>query len=187
LQYGGQDIEVGAAMTADARQGQLMPLLKDILKDAELRARSATLSRYVQEAESDSKSTPPGAWLLNRVTDLQRSILETDKAAADLKSSLLAPPVSETAVKRLVDLTGHRGWAKGTAEELMAIANDMEVSRAGVSGPADDQKRRQAVQELLAYQSARAPWDSPALVIDPAASPASRCAKLSLDGKCITP
>jgi hypothetical protein len=146
-QYRGQGAEVQATMKADAQNGQLNRLLKDILADAELRARSATVSRYLAETEG----TRPGVWLLGRVADLLRATEETDKKAAILQPSLTASPMSETIIKQLVDLTGHRGWDKGTAEELLMIAGDVSVPQASVTGNADQQKRLEALQQLKAY------------------------------------
>lgn len=181
-QYSRQDTEVEAAMKDDAQRGALTQLLKDIFKDAELHARSAILSRYIREEEGGVKPSTPGSWLLNRVTDLQRSTQETDIKAALLKPSLTSSPASETTVKQLVDLTGHRGWDKGTAEELTAIADDIAGSKTSLSGTVDEQKRSEAARQLGAYQAARAGSES-------SANPPSafNCGKMSLDGGCATP
>ncbi|MBW8708268.1 MAG: hypothetical protein JF627_03220 [Alphaproteobacteria bacterium] len=155
VQYRGQGAEIQAAMKADAQNGQLSQLLKDILADAELRGRSATVARYL--AETDGKGAPakPGVWLLSRVTDLLRATEETDRRAAILQPSLTASAMSETVIKQLVDLTGHRGWDKGTAEELLMIAGDVTVLSANVAADTDEQKRLEALQKLKAYADAR--------------------------------
>src|SRR3954463_2529319 len=108
-QYRGQDMEVQAAMKADAQSGQPNRLLKDILADADLRARSAIISRYLAETEGRNEPVWPGAWLLSRVAELLRATEETDKRAAILQPLLTASPMSEAIMKQMVDLTGHRG------------------------------------------------------------------------------
>jgi hypothetical protein len=151
--YNAQETQIQAAMKQDAQSGGIKPLLQHILKDADLRARSATLKRYLQSS-ADDKSILPGEWLLNQVTDLFRSTANADRKAAILKPQM-SSPASASSAEQLVDLTGLRGWNDGTAEELSQIARDMENYNLVSSNITDEQRRRDAIRQLDAYLGAR--------------------------------